>query len=126
MMQTVQPLDILPLWGVFALTITLVLISMEFGFRIGKRRIRFEEDTKNSSTSSMVGAVLGLLAFMLAFTFGMSSQRYDTRRQLLREEANTVNTAYLRAGLLSEPRRTEIRSLLRANLRGQACLSAIF
>lgn len=113
MMQTVQPLDIFPLWGVFALTIALVLISMEFGFRIGKKRIRSEEDAKNSSTGSIVGAVLGLLAFMLAFTFGMSSQRYDTRRQLLRDEANAVHTAYLRAGFLSEPRRTEIRSLLR-------------
>lgn len=72
MVQTVQPLDNLPLWGVFALTIALVLISMEFGFRVGKWRIKCEEDTKNSSTGSMVGAVLGLLAFMLAFTFGMA------------------------------------------------------
>lgn len=112
-MQTMQPLDILPLWGLFVLTITLVLISMEFGFRIGKRRFKREEAEKNASTGSMVGAVLGLLAFMLAFTFGMSSQRYDTRRQLLRDEANAVQIAYLRAGFLTEPRRTEIRSLLR-------------
>ena len=61
---------------------------------------------------AMVGATLGLLAFMLAFTFGSAAERYDSRRQLLLDEANAIGTTYLRAGMLPE-RREEVRKLLR-------------
>jgi hypothetical protein len=60
----------------------------------------------------MVTATLGLLAFILAFTFGLAATRYDTKRQLLIDEANAVGTTYLRAAILPE-RGEEIRALLR-------------
>jgi hypothetical protein len=60
----------------------------------------------------MVGATLGLLAFILAFTFGLAAARYDTRRQVLLDETNAIGTTYLRAGMLPD-RREEIRALLR-------------
>jgi hypothetical protein len=61
----------------------------------------------------MVGATLGLLAFLLAFTFGVASSRFDSRTQMVLEESNAIGTTYLRAGLLPEYR-DEIRSLLRS------------
>jgi hypothetical protein len=54
-----------------------------------------------------------LLAFLLAFTFGLAASRFDTRRTLVLDEANAIGTTYLRAALLPEPHRTEIRTLLR-------------
>jgi hypothetical protein len=57
--------------------------------------------------------MLGLLAFLLAFTFGLAASRYDTRKQLVLDEANAIGTAYLRADMLPEPQRSEIRNLLR-------------
>jgi hypothetical protein len=105
--------DLLPLWGVFVVTFVLVFVSEEIGFRFGRMRVRSEDMSKDPSLGSMVGAILGLLAFMLAFTFGMAGTRYDTRRQLIRDEANAIQTAYLRADFVSEPRRGEIRKLLR-------------
>jgi hypothetical protein len=60
----------------------------------------------------MVGAVLGLLAFILAFTFGLAAARFDNRRQVLLDEANAIGTTYLRAGILPE-RSEQIRTLLR-------------
>jgi hypothetical protein len=60
----------------------------------------------------MVGATLGLLAFILAFTFGLAAARFDTRRQALLDEANAIGTTYLRAGMLPE-RGEEVRRLLR-------------
>jgi hypothetical protein len=105
--------DLLPLWGVFVVTFVLVFISEDLGFRYGKKISRDEEKSKDPSMGSMVGATLGLLAFMLAFTFGMASARYDTRRQLIRDEANAIQTAYLRSDFVSEPRSTEIKKLLR-------------
>jgi hypothetical protein len=61
----------------------------------------------------MVGAALGLLAFMLAFTFGLAGSRFEDRRQVLLSEANAIGTTYLRAAMLPEPMRTETRNLLR-------------
>jgi hypothetical protein len=62
---------------------------------------------------TIVAASLGLLAFLLAFTFGMAASRFDTRQTLVLDEANAIGTTYLRAALLPEPHRTEIRKLLR-------------
>jgi hypothetical protein len=112
-MPPLSMLDMLPLWGVFLMTFVLVLISEESGFRLGKRRSQRGEDAKDAAAGSMVAATLGLLAFMLAFTFSLAAARYDARRLLLRDEANAVQTAFLRADFLAEPRRTEIRALLR-------------
>jgi hypothetical protein len=53
----------------------------------------------------MSAAVLGLLAFMLAFTFSMAANRFDARRLALADEVNAIGTAYLRARLLPEPQK---------------------
>ena len=58
-------------------------------------------------------SILALLAFLLAVTMGMASDRFDTRRGLVREEANTIGTTYLRAGYLAEPYAKDIQNLLR-------------
>jgi hypothetical protein len=62
---------------------------------------------------AIVAAILGLLAFLLAFTFGMAASRFETRRELVLDEANAIGTTYLRAALVPEPHRTDIRALLR-------------
>src|SRR5215510_15299583 len=112
-METIGLLDSLPLWSLFLLTVAIALASVEAGNRIARRRRQRFEEKKEAPAAGMVGATLGLLAFMLAFTFGMASSRFDARRQLVLSEANAIGTAYLRAGLLPEPMRTESRSLLR-------------
>jgi len=61
----------------------------------------------------MVGATLGLLAFMLAFTFGLAGTRFEARRQLLQTEANAISTTYLRSDLLPEPMHTDAQTLLK-------------
>jgi hypothetical protein len=50
---------------------------------------------------------------MVAFTFGVAASHFDARRQALYDEVNAIRTAYMRADLLQEPQRTEIRNLLR-------------
>jgi hypothetical protein len=106
-------LDSLPLWGIFVATLLLVLFSVEGGYRLGRYRRKCTEQEKEAPVGAMVGATLGLLGFLLAFTFGSAAARFDTRRQMLLDEANAIGTTYWRAGLLSEPHRTEVRKLLR-------------
>jgi hypothetical protein len=69
---------------------------------------------------SVVGATLGLLAFLLAFTFGLAASRFDARRHLLLDEVNAVRTTALQARLLLEPESSELSQLLReyVNVRG--------
>ena len=111
-MESNGPLDALPLWGVFVAILIVVLLSVECGYRLGRYRRHRHEQEKETPVGTMVGATLGLLAFILAFTFGLAAARFDTRRQVLLDEANAIGTTYLRAGMLPE-RREEIRALLR-------------
>ena len=105
-------LDGTPMWAALLVTIALVLVSIELGFRVGGFRKDKREKEGNSQVVSMTGAHLGLLAFILAFSFSMSAGHFDKRKSLLLEEVNAIETAYLRAELIAEPHRTQIKSLL--------------
>jgi hypothetical protein len=111
-MESNGVLDAIPLWGVFIAILLVVLLSVECGYRIGKYRRDRREWEKEPPVGTMVGATLGLLALILAFTFGLAAARFDTRRQVLLNEANAIGTTYLRASMLPE-RRDEVRTLLR-------------
>jgi hypothetical protein len=105
-------LDSVPLWVLFVATVALVFLAVEGGYRFGRYR-HVHEPEKDAPVGAMVGAMLGLLAFMLAFTFGLAASRFDARRMAVLNEANAVGTTYLRAGLLPEPHRAQIRRMLR-------------
>jgi hypothetical protein len=123
-MKNAGPIDVLPLWALFIVILLVVLLAVEFGYRLGKYRRSHRETEKEAPLGTMVGATLGLLAFVLAFTFGLAAQRFDTRRQVLLDEANAIGTTYLRAGTLPE-RGEEVRRLLReyVNVRLKAMQS---
>ena len=101
-MQNNGILDALPLFGLFIFILLVVLLSVECGYRLGKYRRSRSEQEKEAPVGTMVGATLGLLAFILAFTFGLAAARFDARRQVLLDEANAIGTTYLRAGILPE------------------------
>ena len=123
-MKNAGPIDVLPLWALFIVILLVVLLAVEFGYRLGKYRRSHHETEKEAPLGTMVGATLGLLAFVLAFTFGLAAQRFDMRRQVLLDEANAIGTTYLRAGTLPE-RGEEVRRLLRdyVNVRLKAMQS---
>jgi len=104
--------DRMPIWAVLVASIGLVLVSIEIGVRLGRRRL-LRSDGKLEVSGALVGATMGLLAFMLAFTFNGASGRHDVRKSPVIEEANAVEKTYLRAGFLAEPARADIRGLLR-------------
>ena len=49
----------------------------------------------------MVADALALLAFMLGFTFGLATSRFDVRRGLVIDEANAIGTTSSRGGAAS-------------------------
>jgi hypothetical protein len=106
-------LDAVPLWALSVATIVGILLAVEAGYRLGRPRGSRPVHEREALVGGMVAAELGLLAFLLAFTFGMAAERFESRRQVLLDETNAVGTAYLRAAMLQEPQRGEIRRLLR-------------
>jgi hypothetical protein len=110
-MQASEPLDVIPLWALLIGIMLVVLLSVEAGYRVGRLRGRRGHEME-TPVGEMVASTLGLLAFILAFTFGLAASRFDAKRELLVDEANAVGTTYLRAEMLPE-RRDEIRALLR-------------
>ena len=104
-------LDYLPLPVLFGLTFLFILLAIGGGTRLAA--LSRGPDPAGASIGSVVGATLGLVAFLLAFTFNMAAGRYDERKQLFLDDVNTIGTTYLRAGLLVEPFRSEIRELIR-------------
>jgi hypothetical protein len=106
-------LDGIPVIGVYLLIVGFAVIAHEAGFRVGRWRQARLPDEKEGQTGLLVPALLGMFAFLLAVTMGMASDRFDARRSLVRHEANSIGTTFLRAGFLPEPERTAIRDLLR-------------
>ncbi len=76
-------------------------------------RMTRKESRGEDISGSLEGSMLGLLALLLAFTFGISNSRYDARRDILIREANSIGTVILRADLYPEPIRTELRKELK-------------
>ncbi len=106
-------LGAIPLWGIFVLQVLVTLGAIEAGQWLGVRRARLPERESESAVSAVSGAVLALLAFVLALTFGAAASRFDLRRDALMGDVNAIQTTYMRAGLVPDPYRTLTRSLLR-------------
>jgi len=69
------------------------------------------------------GALVGLVALLLAFGLTMAVGRYETRRGAVVLEANAIGTTYLRAQTLEEPMRTASLDLLKRYADARIALS---
>jgi hypothetical protein len=112
-MVATQLFDALPIPAFFILFALISLACYEGGFRLGRWWQNREPGEQEGPTGVLVGSILALLAFLLAVTMGMASDRFDARRAIVLDEANAIGTTYLRAGYLPEPASSQIRELLR-------------
>jgi len=119
-------IDALPIWLLFLVSAALVVLAVEIGFRLGNIVRRRSSEERESPVSAIAGAILGLLAFMLAFTFSIASERYDTKKGLVREEANVLRAAWQRSDFLQEPAREKTKALLRDYLKHRIAFAQSF
>ena len=78
-MQT-QLLDASPIPVVFVLFAIISLACYEVGFRVGRWWQDRMPGEQEGPTDMLVGSLLALMAFLLAVTMGMASDRFDARR----------------------------------------------
>ena len=109
-------MDTIPIWALLAATVMVVMVAVEGGHHLGRRVKERRDEEKLQPVSSILTSTLGLLAFMLAFTFGLVTSRYDARKALIRNEANVIRTVWLRSDFLPEPERGEAAALIKAYL----------
>lgn len=105
--------DSLPIASICVVVAILMLAFCEVGYQLGVRAQTRQDTEAPSSLAPMVGGLLGMLAFVLAFTFSMASSQHDLRKRNVLEEANAIGTAYLRADLIDKQYGTEVKRLLR-------------
>ncbi len=87
-----------------------MLIMLEVGRRLAVRRRSKEVDGERSNLGPVEGAVFALFGLLMAFTFSGAASRFNEKRMLIAEEANTIETAYLRLHLVpaAEPKLQEL------------------
>jgi hypothetical protein len=108
-----QWLNATPVWVVGLILFAVMSVAAYLSRLLRQARERNRPGAEDDGPEGyIVSAVMGLLALLMGFTFSLAVDRYDARRQLVREEANAIDTAYLLAQLLDEPHRERTSTVL--------------
>jgi hypothetical protein len=92
-----------------------VLLFLEVGRRIGRRRIA-SGAAEAGGFGAVESAIFGLMGLLIAFTFSGAAGRFDDRRHLVTQEANAIGTAWLRIDLVPAEAQAKMRDLFRRYL----------
>lgn len=111
-MIQISAFDTLPAYVIAIFLFILVLSSFFVGIKIRRNVIKKHPERANDDFGSISSSLLGLLALLLAFTFGMANSRFDDRRKLSVQEANAISTVVLRADFLPDSMRIILRTQL--------------
>ena len=108
-------LDQFPLWQIYLFILVILFLSAEMGFYIGKfRKARIKDaGGEDKQTGSILGASLGLLAFLLAFAFNIATKIHSERKGLVLEESNALGTLYLRSQMFEVEEADKLRQIIK-------------
>lgn len=76
-----------------------------------------DEQESKGGVNALLGALFGLWGFLLAFTFGNVSARFENVRTTMVEEANVIRTVILRANTLPDSLQSGFRDDLKKYLQ---------
>jgi hypothetical protein len=97
-----------------ALVLVLLFTANEIGFHVGQWRSRHRPAHERDLTGigTITAGMLGLLAFTLSLTINIAQNRFELRRSLVVQEANTIEAAWLRSKLITADQGPEIAALI--------------
>jgi hypothetical protein len=107
-----NPLDQVPLILVLVLAVLTQVLFIELGFRYGRTKQGAPYKAQMAQVRAIMGASLGLLAFMLAFTFSMAQQHFEERTRAYMLEVSAIDSAHRGADLIASEARAEAKELL--------------
>ena len=107
--------DVLATWApLFCLCLfTGMMLLHDLGRHLGVRRRARDVEGARLGLGPVESATFGLLGLLIAFTFSGAATRFDARRHLVTEEANSIEMAWLRIDLLPEAEQPAIRAHFR-------------
>ncbi len=88
-----------PTWLLALIIVMVVFGATFFGLLIGGRSRHLAENL-GEPLGVLQGALLGVVGLILAFGLSLALSRYEDRRATVVEEANAIETTYLRAQML--------------------------
>ncbi len=91
----------------------LMPLIVKLGNSMRKRFWQSEESDTRGGINSLMGALFGLWGFMLAFSFGQSSIRFENLRSMIVDESNYLRNSILRADFFPD----SIRHVYRIKLQ---------
>jgi hypothetical protein len=95
-----------------ALVLLVLLVGAAVvGLLLGRSQ-RTKQESGKETFGVLQAALIGFMGLILAFGLSLALDRYESRRQAVVDDANTIGTAYLRAQTLAEPIRSQSLSLL--------------
>jgi hypothetical protein len=89
----------IPAWVLAVVIFFLILTANWLGFHYRKKLSEKKPEDLPENLGTLEGSLLGLMALMLAFSFGMGATKFETRRSLIVKEANAIGTAILRTNM---------------------------
>lgn len=104
-----------PIWLMGLLLFVATVGCALAGARVNRwytQRNREQERLSESQAGHVVSMIYALLSLLIGFTFQMAAERFEVRRQLVREDAIAIETLYLKAQLLADPYRSTLSGLL--------------
>ncbi|MEP4076297.1 hypothetical protein [Haloferula sp.] len=112
MIAFIQRFDPISPWLLGLVFIAILSVVIEAGYRTARKLRGDRELDKHPIETSVTGTVTGLLAFMLAFTFGGSVNRYSDIRNLALADTIAIENTFDRTDVLAEPEQTEAKKIL--------------
>ena len=89
-----------------------VVAAHEIGFRLGSLA-RSTDEPFDRQVGLVRASTAALVAFLIGFAFSGAATRFTNRQDTIVQEANALGTAYLRADVIAEPQRGELKAALK-------------
>lgn len=93
-----------------------MLLFLELGRWVGKRGLLSDPEGSEKGLSTLESSILALFGLLVAFSFSGATERFDTRRNFITQEANDIGTAWTRIDLLPRESQPAMRDLFRKYL----------
>lgn len=106
-------IDQLSIYSILLICLVTQIISIEIGFRMGEVRKGKPNKSQMAQVRAIMGASLGLLAFMLAFSFNAAQNHFEARTGAYMLEVSAIDSAFRGSDLIKKEEREVAKDLLR-------------
>ncbi len=116
-----QYVHTIPLWAILFSLMIFLPLCVRLGIFFA--RLNMRNNSNFIIDDAIPTSILGVHALLLGFTFSMSVERFEARRENVVREANAIGTAYLRSQLLMSPFSQQSEEWFHSYLKNQMAFS---